>query len=100
VAGWKLPTTPTEDSPTTHFLSQKRIWSGLRYCPISTKIGICRQILLKLSGIQFYGSPLTRSRVVARVQTDGKSVSISAQLVTDMSKMTLKEHNFSIFVTT
>jgi hypothetical protein len=25
VAGWKLPTTPTEDSPTTHFLSQKRI---------------------------------------------------------------------------
>jgi hypothetical protein len=34
---------------------------------------ICRQILVNLPNIKFHGNPFNRSRVVTRLQTDGRS---------------------------
>lgn len=43
------------------------------FCPNLTRIGMCRQSIVKLHHVRFHGHPFSGSRVVSCLQTDGRT---------------------------
>lgn len=69
-AGWKLVTRefPAGFSSPSHFCLHVKC--PLIFGPVLTKIGVCRQILVKLPKMKFHENTLSLSRVFACGQTD------------------------------